>query len=112
MDRDYFQWGATAKIMEIIRRRRKSPETHQTRGKTVGDLPSRNNAPEIRYERAKTDLGPLKTEQKKPLRNRRDRRRIADESKQIRQSYQPLEERIEEEQGTTTGDGRRNRTRN
>ena len=27
MDRDYFHWGATAKIMEIIRRRRKSPET-------------------------------------------------------------------------------------
>ena len=27
MDRDYFHWGATAEIMEIIRRRRKSPET-------------------------------------------------------------------------------------
>ena len=27
MDRDYFHWGATAQIMEIIRRRRKSPET-------------------------------------------------------------------------------------
>ena len=27
MDRDYFHWGATAEIMEFIRRRRKSPET-------------------------------------------------------------------------------------
>ena len=27
MDRDYFHWGATAEIMEIIRKRRKSPET-------------------------------------------------------------------------------------
>ena len=26
MDRYYFHWGATAEIMEIIRRRRKSPE--------------------------------------------------------------------------------------
>ena len=26
MDREYFQWGATAEIMEIIRRRRKRPE--------------------------------------------------------------------------------------
>ena len=27
MDRDYFHWGATTEFMEIIRRRRKSPET-------------------------------------------------------------------------------------
>ena len=27
MDRDYFHWGATTEIMEIIRRREKSPET-------------------------------------------------------------------------------------
>ena len=27
MDRDYFHWSATAEIMEIIRRKRKSPET-------------------------------------------------------------------------------------
>ena len=27
MDRDYFHWGATAEIMEIIGKRRKSPET-------------------------------------------------------------------------------------
>ena len=27
MDRDYFHWGATAEIMEIMQRRRKSPET-------------------------------------------------------------------------------------
>ena len=27
MDRDYFHWGATTGIMEIIRRGRKSPET-------------------------------------------------------------------------------------
>ena len=27
MDRDYFHWGAMTEIMEIIRRRRKSPET-------------------------------------------------------------------------------------
>ena len=27
MDKDYFHWGATTEIMEIIRRRRKSPET-------------------------------------------------------------------------------------
>ena len=27
MDRDYFHWGATAEIMEIIRKRRKNPET-------------------------------------------------------------------------------------
>ena len=27
MDQEYFHWGATTEIMEIIRRRRKSPET-------------------------------------------------------------------------------------
>ena len=27
MDREYIHWGATAEIMEIIGRRRKSPET-------------------------------------------------------------------------------------
>ena len=27
MDREYFHWGATTEVMEIIRRRRKSPET-------------------------------------------------------------------------------------
>ena len=27
MDRDYFHWGATAEIMEIIWKRRKSPDT-------------------------------------------------------------------------------------
>ena len=27
MDRDYFHWGATAEIMQIIQRREKSPET-------------------------------------------------------------------------------------
>ena len=29
MDRDYFHWGATTEIMEIIRRREKSPETRR-----------------------------------------------------------------------------------
>ena len=30
MDRDYFHWGATTEIMEIIRRREKSPETKRS----------------------------------------------------------------------------------
>ena len=29
MDRDYFHWGATTEIMEIIKRREKSPETER-----------------------------------------------------------------------------------
>ena len=29
MDRDYFHWGATAEIMQIIQRREKSPETRR-----------------------------------------------------------------------------------
>ena len=29
MDRDYFQWGASAEIMQFIQRREKSPETRR-----------------------------------------------------------------------------------
>ena len=29
MDREYFHWGATTEIMEIIQRREKSPETRR-----------------------------------------------------------------------------------
>ena len=31
MDRDYFQWGATTEIMEVIRRKRQSPELVEPR---------------------------------------------------------------------------------
>ena len=29
MNRDYFHWGATAEVMEIIKKREKSPETRR-----------------------------------------------------------------------------------
>ena len=44
MDRDYFHWGATAEIMEIIRKRRKSPETLRLVERRLdGELMSRAN---------------------------------------------------------------------
>ena len=35
MDREYFHWGETARIMEIIRRRRKSLETIRLVGRRL-----------------------------------------------------------------------------
>ena len=46
----------------------------------------------------KDRFGSPNAEQKKPRRNRRDRRRNVIEGEQIRRGYQPLEERTEEEQ--------------
>ena len=62
MDREYFHWGATAEIMEIIRRRRKSPETLRLVERFIGNLETGNNAQKIRHERTATNLGPLQTE--------------------------------------------------
>ena len=91
MDRDYFHWGATAEIMEIIRRRRKSPETIRLveRGLEI----SRPGT-----MRGKSDLGPLKTEQKKPPRNREKDSELLTRANRFGGGYQPLQERIEEEQ--------------
>ena len=74
MDRDYFHWGATAEIMEIIRKKKKEPGDTQTGRKTPRDCPTRNDEKNIRYECSKANMGPLKAEQKKQGGNCRDRR--------------------------------------
>ena len=52
MDREYFLWGATAEVMEIIRRREKSPETRRLVERRL----------EIARLGTTNDLGPIPTE--------------------------------------------------
>ena len=97
MDRDYFHWGATTKIMEIIRRRRKIPDT-------LGQL-----------ERTLEISGPVKMRRKLdmntqrqiwfPFRpNKRSREEIAEIDGELLSranrsggGYQPLDDRIAED---------------
>ena len=68
MDRDCIHWGATAGIKEIRRRKPRNP--HICREMT-GNYHDQEQCAENRYERTTTNLGPLKTKQKKPRRDRR-----------------------------------------
>ena len=63
VDREHFHWGATAEVMEIIRRRNKSPETRRLGERSLKI--ARHNEKTLRPERSTNDLGPISTERKK-----------------------------------------------
>ena len=98
MDRDYFQWGATAEIMAIIRRRRKSPETLRVVERWL----------EISRPgtmRRKFDMNAQRQMWVPSRPNKRSHEEIAEidgelltRATRFGAGYQPLEERVEEEQ--------------
>ena len=97
MDRDYFYWGATAEVMEIIRRRRKSSETHRL-------VERRLEISRPGTMRRKFDMNA----QRKiwvPSRPNKSRQEIAEidgelltRANRFGGGYQPLEDRIEDEE--------------
>ena len=98
MDRDYFHWGATAKIMEIIRRRRKSPETLRL-------VERRLEISRPGTMRRKFDMIAQRQVWVPSKPNKRSCQEIAEIDGELLTrvnrfggGYQPLEERIEEEQ--------------
>ena len=100
MDRDYFHWGATAEIMEIIRRRRKSPETLRL-------VERRLEISRPGTMRRKFDMNAQRQIWVPSRPNKRSRQEIAEidgelltRSNRFGGGYQPLEERMEETQET------------
>ena len=98
MDRDYFQWGATAEIMAIIRRRRKSPETLRL-------VERRLEISRPGTMRRKFDMNAQRQIWVPSRPNKRSREEIAEidgelltRANRFGAGYQPLEERVEEEQ--------------
>ena len=98
MDRDYFHWGATAKIMEIIRRRRKNPET-------LRFVERRLEISRPRTMRRKFDMNAQRQIWVPSRPNKRSCQEIGEidgelltRANRFGGGYQPLEERIEEEQ--------------
>ena len=100
MDRDYFHWGATAEIMEIIRRRRKSPETLRL-------VERRLEISRPGTMRRKFDMNAQRQIRVPSRPNKRSRQEIAEidvewltRANRFGGGYQPLEERMEETQET------------
>ena len=100
MDRDYFHWGATAEIMEIIRRRRKSPETLRL-------VERRLEISRPGTMRRKFDMNAQRQIWVPSRPNKRSRQEIAEidgelltRANRFGGGYQPLEERMEENQET------------
>ena len=100
MDRDYFHWGATAEIMEIIRRRRKSPETLRL-------VERRLEISRPGTMRRKFDMNAQRQIWVPSRPNKRSRQEIAEidgelltRANRFGGGYQPLEERMEEIQET------------
>ena len=100
MDRDYFHWGATAEIMKIIRRRRKSPETLRL-------VERRLEIPRPGTMRRKLDMNAQRQIWVPSRPNKRSRQEIAEidgelltRANRFGGGYQPLEERMEETQET------------
>ena len=98
MDKDYFHWSATAVIMEIIRRRRKSPETLRL-------VERRLEISRPKTMRRKFDMNAQRQIWVPSRPNKRSRQEIAEidgelltRANRFGGGYQPLEERIEEEQ--------------
>ena len=58
MDRDYFHWGATTEIMEIIRRREKSRDK-KISGKTIRNSQTGHDEKTLRSKCSKNSLGPV-----------------------------------------------------
>ena len=98
MDRDYFHWGATAEIMEIIRRRRNSPET-------IRLVESRLEISRPGTTRRKFDMNAQRQIWVPSRPNKRSRQEIAEidselltRANRFGRGYQPLEERREEQE--------------
>ena len=98
MDRDYFHWGATAEIMEIIRKSRKSPETLRL-------VERRLEISRPEKMRRKFDMNAQRQIWVPSGPNKRSREEIAEidgelltRANRFGGGYQPLEERVEEEE--------------
>ena len=98
MDRDYFHWGATAEKMEIIRRRRKSPETLRL-------VERRLEISRPGTLRRKFDINAQRQIWVPSRPNKRSRQEIAEidgelltQTNRFGGGYQPLEDRIEDEE--------------
>ena len=96
MDRDYFHWSATAKIMQVIDRREKSPETRRLVEKRLEI--ARPGTMRRRYDKnAQRTIWVLS----RP--NKRSKEEIAEIDGQVIQrvnrlggGYRPLQETVEE----------------
>ena len=106
MDRDYFHWGATAEVMEIIRRRRKSPETLRL-------VERRLEMSRPGTMRRKLDMNAQRQIWVPSRPNKRSRQEIAEidgelltRANRFGGGYQPLEDRVEVERTRTTTIGR------
>ena len=98
MDREYFHWGATTEIMEIIRRGRKSPETLRL-------VERRLEISRPGTMRRKFDMSAQRQIWVPSRPNKRSREEIAQidgellaRTNQFEGGYQPLEDRIVEEE--------------
>ena len=98
MDRDCFHWGATAEIMEIIRRRRRSSETLRL-------VERRLEISRSGTMRRKFDMNAQRQIWVPSRPNKRSRKKIVEiggefltRANRSGGGYQPLEERVEEEQ--------------
>ena len=98
MAREYFHWGATAKIMEIIRRKRKSPEALRL-------VERRLEISRPGTMRRKFDMNAQRQIWVPSRRNKRSREEIAEidgellsRANRFGGGYQPLEDRIAEEE--------------
>ena len=101
MDRDYFHWGATAGIIEIIRKRRKSPETLRL-------VERRLEISRPGTMRRKFDMNAQRQIWVPSRPNKRSREEIAEIDSELLSranrfwgGYRPLEERAEEEEQET-----------
>ena len=83
MDRDYFHWGATAEIMQIIQRREKSPETQRLVERRLEI--ARSGTMRRRYDQnaQRTIFVPSRPNKRSRVRNRRNRRTIDTTGKQV-----------------------------
>ena len=102
MDRDYFHWGATAEIMEIIRKRRKSPETLRL-------VERRLEISRPGTMRRKFDMNAQRQIWVPSRPNKKSREEIAEidgellsRANRFGGGYRPLEERAEEEEEQET----------
>ena len=98
INRDCFHCGATAEVMEIIRRRRKNPETLRL-------VERRLEIARAGTMRPKFDMNAQRQIQVPTMPNKRSRKEIAEidgemlsRANRFAGGYQPLEERTEEEQ--------------
>ena len=111
MDRDYFHWDATTEIMEIIRRRKKSPETLRL-------VERRLEISRPGTMRRKFDMNAQRQIWVPSRPNKRSRQEIAEiddelltRANRFRRGLPTPRRKERRIRGATSGDGRRNRTR-